>query len=739
MTTPENHRILIIDDNVAIHDDVRKVLQPFEHSSSLSIQSMEAVLFGETPTAPIPDINYEVDSAYQGEEGYNLVCEAMQANRPYALALVDIRMPPGLDGLETIKRIWSIDSNIQIAICTAYSDYTWIEIIKELGQTDRFIILKKPFDNVEIRQIACALCKKWNLDRQVQNQLSQLNEQVNQRTGELIATLNSTTDGILAVNKDGKILHYNQRLLDVWNIKNSKLKFNKFSDLLNIMAQNIRRPDKYLHNVKLLDISIDHTSFDELECKDNRIIEAYSQPQIIEGQYEGRVWCYRDVTKRRKLENQLAHQATHDILTDLPNRALLLDRVQLAISQSKRNKKSMALLFFDLDQFKLINDTFGHEIGDKLLQEVANRLSKTIRDSDTVARIGGDEYIVALSMLNKIDDAALTAQKCLDAIKAPLQLDGNELRITASVGISIYPKDGKDFYALLRSADIAMYRAKQSTTNRPQFFTPKMNDRVSRRLLLKNNLKIALENNEFSLYYQPIFDLVDGHITGVEALLRWQHPKLGIIPPFDFIPLAEEIGLITPISEWALNSACLQHKTWCDSGITPIRMLINLSVQQFEQIDIVGILKKIILATQFNPSLLDIGLAEAILMDNHELVNQTINILKQMGVNITITDFGTGYSSLSYLTQLPISKIKIDESFINYISSQLDDTTLILAIIMIAKTLKIKLIAEGVTTQEQFDFLVKNNCDEAQGYYFSRPLTAVACTALLKKDHKRIE
>lgn len=736
MKIPENHRILIIDDNPAIHDDIRKVLQPFENSQSASIQSIEAVLFGETPITSIPDINYEVDSAYQGEEGYNLVCEAISANRSYALALVDIRMPPGLDGLETIKRIWNIDPNIQIAICTAYSDYTWTEIIKELGQTDRLLILKKPFDNVEIRQIACALCKKWNLDRQVKNQLSQLSEQVNLRTAELIATLDSTIDGIIAVNKDGKILHYNQQFFDTWNIKNNKLKNNKFSDLLNIMVQKIRRPDKYLHKVKLLDISVDHTSFDELQCKDNRIIEAYSQPQIIDNQYQGRVWCYRDVTKRRKLENQLAHQATHDILTDLPNRALLLDRVQLAISQSKREKKLMALLFLDLDQFKLINDTFGHDMGDKLLQEVAKRLSKTVRDSDTVARIGGDEYVILLPTINKIDDAALIAQKCLDAINAPLQLDGNELKITCSIGISIYPKDGKDFYALLRTSDIAMYRAKEVASNKPQFYTTKMNDQASKCLLLKNNLNIALENNEFSLYYQPIFDLRNGGIVGVEALLRWQHPKLGIIPPFDFIPLAEEIGLIVPISEWALNAACLQHKIWCDNGIAPIRMLINLSVQQFEQINIIEMIKKIVLETHFNPNLLDIGLAEAILMENHDIVNNKISVLKEMGVNLVITDFGAGYSSLSYLTQLPVAKIKIDKSFVNYISAPPEDNNLILTIIMIAKTLKIKLIAEGVETQEQLDFLVKNNCDEAQGYYFSRPLTEVACTALLKKNHK---
>ncbi len=727
----ENYRILVIDDNPAIHDDVRKILQP-EDKEIAKIRAIEAELLGKLDSGVEDLPNFHIDSAHQGEEGYNLVCDAIKAGKPYALAFVDIRMPPGWDGVETISHIWLVDKDIQIVICTAYSDYSWSDTIKKLGQSDRLLILKKPFDNVEIRQLACALTKKWSLTQQVKKQLSDLEEKVDMRTAELRATLDSTTDGILAVGIDGKILNFNQKFIDIWGIAEKLLKTGSEADAQKNIAEQIRHAEIYLAKVKELDIDVKTIFFEELKCKNGRVIECYSQPQKIEDRFEGRIWCYRDITQRKELELQLAFQATHDILTGLPNRSLLLDHLHLAIAHAKRTKLFIGILFFDLDRLKLINDSMGHNAGDKLLQEIGRRLSSHVRESDTVARLGGDEFVMIITSLEKEEHVLPIACVCLDAISKPIKIDDKELRITASVGISIYPKDGEDITTLLRNADIAMYRAKEAASNLPQFYTKEMNTRAQERLTLENNLRIALEKNEFILYYQPLIDLTNGSIFGVEALLRWQHPKLGIIPPLEFIPLAEEIGLILPISEWVLRAACVQQMTWQKLGLPALRMAINISAQQLKQKDLVEVIQKIITETKVNPKHLEFELTESILIHNRESINNKLKAIKDMGIDLVIDDFGTGYSSLSYLKLFPIDKIKIDQSFVHYISPDPEDTAIIAAIMSVAKTLKLRVLAEGVETKEQLEFLRASHCNEAQGYYFSRPLTTEGITELLR-------
>ena len=434
-----------------------------------------------------------------------------------------------------------------------------------------------------------------------------------------------------------------------------------------------------------------------------------------------------DITERKKMEEQLVHQATHDFLTDLPNRALLLDRIQQAILNANRANTIVGILFIDLDRFKLVNDSLGHDMGDKLLNTIAERLRKCVRESDTVARLGGDEFVVVSQFLHSADNLVSLAQKILQVVAEPVAVNGNELNITTSVGLSFYPNDAKSVGDLLRNADTAMYQAKDLGRNNFQFYTSEMNKRVQHRLTMEHALRVALEKNEFECYYQPCLDLQTGKVLGVEALLRWHHPVLGEISPVEFIPLAEELGLIIPIGNMVLKAACLQQKAWLKQGIK-LRIAVNVSGRQLKQDDFVATVKKIIKETAIEPKYLEIELTESVLLDNIEKTQDTLKKLHEMGANIVIDDFGTGYSSLSYLSRLPVNKLKIDKSFVINLVDNENNKAIALTIIGLAKNLKIKVLAEGVETIEQADFLREHGCDEVQGFYYGKPVNKEALT-----------
>lgn len=723
----------MIDDNPSIHDDIRKVLQA-ESGNVTAAKLAKAELLGNSDTEDIQELPvFEVDSAFQGKEGLQLITNSITENRPYALSFVDIRMPPGWDGVETISHIWKVDDDIQVVICTAHSDYSWADVVKSLGFTDRWLILKKPFDSAEIRQLACSLTKKWALGLQAKNQLALLESQITMRTAQIKATLESTTDGVLSVGIQQKILNYNQKFIDMWTFNEDILKSSNSEVFLQSISDNLIDSFHFLSRIRELNNKPDVTSFDVLHCKNGRIIECYTQPQKIENSYQGRVWCFRDVTKSKELEDMLAYQATHDILTGLPNRGLLYDRLQLAIVNAKRSKTFFAVIFFDLDRFKFINDTLGHNAGDTFLKDISKRLLSCIRENDTLSRLGGDEFVIVISELKKVNDVIPIVNKCLEALMKPIIYKENEFRMSSSVGVSLYPQDGQDIQTLLKNADMAMYRAKETSPGGFKFYTNDLNVRASEHLLLESNLRKALQQNEFELYYQPLINLEESTIIGVEALLRWNHPKLGFIPPLTFIPIAEEIGLISPIGEWVLNEACKQYKIWQDEGLSSFTLAINLSPQQLMQHDIVELIESILKKNDINPKFLELEFTESCLMNEVTSITNKIIALKKLGISLAIDDFGTGYSSLSYLRMFPINKIKIDKSFIHYISPNPDDTSIIIAIIAIAKSLKLRVLAEGVETEEQLNFLRDNHCQEAQGYYFSRPLTAKKCTQFLEK------
>lgn len=440
---------------------------------------------------------------------------------------------------------------------------------------------------------------------------------------------------------------------------------------------------------------------------------------------------FSDMTHHKQTEQRLMYLSHYDSLTGLPNRTLFHDRVGRALQRAQPHNTLVAVMFLDLDRFKYVNDTWGHAVGDLLLIKVAERLTNIINETDTVARFGGDDFTIVLENINNEEEVASTAQKILEMMLTPFDLNDHETFITTSIGISLYPNDAFDVETLLKNADAAMYRAKESGKNNYQFFTPQMNASTHQRLLLETQLRHALDRDELTLYYQPQIHLASGRIVGTEVLLRWHHPKMGMVSPQIFIPLAEETGLIVAIGEWVLHQACLQHQKWRTSGHPILRIAVNLSSRQFKQDNLVKEVVKILENTYMDPNLLELELTESMLMQDADSATKILHQLKEMGIQLAIDDFGTGYSSLSYLRRFPIDKLKIDKSFMLEIPTNQDDMAIIRAIVALARTLNLSVIAEGVETKQQLAFLKSLRCDEIQGFLFSHPLPADEFAQLL--------
>ena len=436
-----------------------------------------------------------------------------------------------------------------------------------------------------------------------------------------------------------------------------------------------------------------------------------------------------------KAKVRMVHLAQHDALTDLPNRLLLNDRLAQAIALARRHGKQLAVMFLDLDRFKHINDSLGHKVGDQLLQSIAKRLTAGVRNSDTVCRQGGDEFVILLADVEHAEDAALSAQKILDALTVPHLIDQLELHVSVSIGISIYPDDGQDADTLIKNADTAMYHAKEGGRNNYQFFEQDMNVLAVERHFIEGGLRLALERQEFMLLYQPKINLETGVISGVEALVRWQHPLRGLIMPEQFVWIAEDCGLIVPLGTWVLREACRQAQAWQDAGLPPVPVAVNISAVQFRHKDFQESLTGILKDTGLAPSYLELELTESVLMHDTDSTAPVLNELKAMGVRLTIDDFGTGYSSLSYLKRFPIDALKIDQSFmrdITHATADSDDAAIVAAVVSMGKSLNQRVIAEGVETREQLAFLQAQGCGEGQGFYFSQPLSSEELVELLR-------
>lgn len=467
--------------------------------------------------------------------------------------------------------------------------------------------------------------------------------------------------------------------------------------------------------------------FHLVEVTIQRALEHHSL-LVAKHQYENHL---EELVKQRTAE--LEHLAYHDALTNLPNRILFEDRLTQAVILAERHRQALGVLLLSLDQFKQVHDTLGNAVGDRLLQKVAERLRGSTQQGETVARFEGDEFALLLTQIGGTEGEGVVEVifQINESLKLPFVIDGHELFITISIGISLYPEDGADASTLFKNANAALYRAREHGGNNYQFYTADMNAKAMKRLTLESSLRRALERNEFEVYYQPVLDTNTRKIIGMESLLRWHHPELGIVQPEEFIPLAEDAGMIVPIGEWVLRTACAQSKSWQEAGFAPLCLAVNLSARQFQQPNLTEVVVRILQETGLNPHDLELELTESSIMKNAESAVRTLTDLKEMGVKIAIDDFGTGYSSLGYLKRLPIDTLKIDQSFVRDLTTDPDDAALVMTIITLGHNLRLKVIAEGVETEEQQRFLYLLRCDEWQGYLFSKPVPFAAFEKLL--------
>jgi diguanylate cyclase (GGDEF)-like protein/PAS domain S-box-containing protein len=549
-------------------------------------------------------------------------------------------------------------------------------------------------------------------------------------------TLNSIGDAVLSTDMEGRITYLNAVAEKITGWTREEASGKQVDDVFVIIDGSTREP--CLNPLKTA-LEQNKTVGLTRQCilirRDGAEFAIEDSAAPIHDQHgvmNGAVIVFHDVSVARAIEVEMSHLAQHDTLTKLPNRTLLQDRLSQAITTAGRNGTRIAILFVDLDGFKHINDSLGHAIGDRLLQSVAKRLLAAVRTSDTVSRIGGDEFVVLLSEVAHAGDAGVKAGKILAALNAPLEIDQHNLRVTASIGVTTYPEDGQETAMLIKNADLAMYQAKENGRNNYQFFEKDMNVRALERQSVEENLCFALDRGELVMHYQPKINLKTGEITGVEALIRWQHPERGLIGPLQFISVAEDCGLMLPIGNWVLRESCRQAKAWQDAGLRPIEMAVNVSSVEFRNEDFLEGVRAILEETGLSPRYLGLELTESVLMQHAKFTVPVLKKLKAMGVRLAIDDFGTGYSSLSYLRQFPIDTLKVDQSFVHGINADTDDATIINAVINMGSNLKHRVIAEGVETVEQVAFLQAHGCDEGQGYYFSRPVPASQFAKLLE-------
>jgi diguanylate cyclase (GGDEF)-like protein/PAS domain S-box-containing protein len=543
------------------------------------------------------------------------------------------------------------------------------------------------------------------------------------KTALLEAQAETTLDGILVVDDVSQIILVNKQFGLHFGIPDELLLTRDDQIVLAHVVSKIENPDAFLERVRYLYSHRDEKSRDEFRLKNGRIFDRYSAPLFdSQKQYRGRIWYFRDITNRKTAEERVQYLAYYDALTGLANRALLKDRLSKAIARARRHGDKVVLLFLDLDQFKNINDSLGHSVGDLFLKGVAERLKKWGREQDTVARIGGDEFLLMLTDVKDIPNAAAAAERLMGTMRSGFVVQDRSISIGCSMGISIFPDHGADPETLIMHADSAMYYAKDSGRNNFRFFTEDMNTQAMERLTLESGLRLALDKNQLFLMYQPQMEIATGRIIGLEALLRWQHPELGLVPPDKFIRIAENSGMILPIGEWALTTACRQAKKWQDEGLPAVSMAVNISAVQVRQKGFCDLIRRILRETGLAPHYLELELTESLLLANADLVLSVVQELETMGLTLAIDDFGTGYSSFSYLKQFRASKLKIDRSFITEVAVKADDAAITAAIISMAKSLNLKVIAEGVEDEAQMSFLRSHHCDEIQGYYFSKPL-----------------
>ncbi|SEC34613.1 putative bifunctional diguanylate cyclase/phosphodiesterase [Terriglobus roseus] len=653
-----------------------------------------------------------------------LEAEYYLESKPFDLILLDIGLPDA-QGAPAILRARKAAPNVPLVVLTGYDDTALASIALQHGAQDYLIK-----GEIETRGLIRAL--RYAVERK------SMQSAVFAEKERAQATLNCIGDAVACTDNAGNITFLNEAAEKMTGWSLLEATGRSMAETFVILDATTRRlvslevatpgEERSASSMPPNCILIRRDGF-EVPIEDS-VSAIFDQ----DGNAEGAVIVFRDVSAARAMSGQMLRLAKHDFLTGLPNRMTLYDRIDQAISLAPRHQKRVAVLFLDLDGFKHINDSLGHSTGDKLLQSIAKRLVDCVRSSDTVSRQGGDEFVVLLSEVEIPDNTDITARRMLHAVAEPHTINQHQLHITASIGTSVYPDDGLDAETLIKNADTAMYQAKENGRNSSQFFKSAMNVRAVQRQGIEESLRVALKREEFSVHYQPKVNLVTQEITGAEALLRWTNPVRGSVSPVEFIPVAEDSGLIVPIGNWVLRQACIQAKQWKDVGLPIRNIAVNISAIEFRNEAFLDGVLAILEETNLDPTCLELELTESALIKHAEAAGSILKTLRHLGVQVAVDDFGTGYSSLSYLRKFAIDSLKIDQSFIHQIGASTEETTIVTAVIGMARGLNLKVVAEGVETRQQAAFLLDSQCDEAQGYYFSRPVAPQEFAKLLREN-----
>jgi diguanylate cyclase (GGDEF)-like protein/PAS domain S-box-containing protein len=686
-------RLLLVEDNPG---DARLLREMFNEQGSHSIVLMHAECMSQA--------------------------EAHLATLAVDIVLLDLGLPD-VQGLEAVRRAHAAAPRIPLVVLTGLDDESLGAQALREGAEDYLIK-----GQIETRGLLRAL--RYAIERKIMEEALYVEKERAQ------VTLDSIGDAVICTDIAGNISFLNAVAERMSGWPWQEAVGRPMAEVFRILDATNREPTP---NRMKLAVTQDRT----VHLPQNSVLirrdgfeipieDSASPIHDRDGRTAGAVMVFHDVSEARAMVLQIAHSAQHDFLTGLPNRLLLNDRVGQAIAFAPRHKNKVAVLFLDLDGFKHINDSLGHPIGDKLLQSIAGRLLDCVRGSDTVSRQGGDEFVVLLSEMERLEDVAILATRMLQTVAQAHLIERRDLHVTTSIGVSVYPEDGLDAETLIKNADTAMYQAKESGRQCYRFFTPAMNVRAVARQSVEAGLRRALERQEFALHYQPKINLKTGAITGAEALLRWSHPTRGLVSPAEFIPIAEDCGLILPIGNWVLRAACDQARAWADVGLPAMTMAVNVSAMEFRDENFLEKLFAVLSETGLDPRSLELELTESLLMKHAESAASILQTLRQRGVQVAIDDFGTGYSSLGYLRKFPLDALKIDQSFVRQISTAGEDTAIVTAVIAMARSLKLRVIAEGVETPGELEFLRTRHCDEAQGYYFGRPVPSAEFARLLR-------
>jgi diguanylate cyclase (GGDEF)-like protein/PAS domain S-box-containing protein len=641
--------------------------------------------------------------------------------------LLDLGLPD-VQGLEAVRRARKAAPDVPLVVLSGLDDESMAIQSMQEGAQDYLIK-----GQIEPRELVRAL--RYAVERKI------IEETLFEEKERAQVTLDCIGDAVISTDVSGNIVFLNivAEEMTGWRLK--EVVGRPMGDVFQIVNVTTRKAIQNLM-VKASDQNRKgnlpvNSVLIRRDGSEIFIEDSVAPIHDHDGRITGSVLVFRDVSESRAMAEQIAHSAEHDHLTGLPNRLLLNDRLGQAIAMAQRNQAKVAVIFMDIDGFKHINDSLGHPIGDMLLQCVANRLRDCVRAPDTVSRQGGDEFIVLLQGVQQPEDAATAAKRLLRSLAETFFMGQQNLHITTSIGVSLYPDDGPDAETLIKNADTAMYQAKENGRQGFKFFKPEMNVRAVDRQSLEEDLRRALERKEFTLHYQPKINLTTRAITGAEALLRWTHPTRGSISPAQFIPIAEDSGLILPIGAWVLREACTQAHAWVEAGLSMTSIAVNVSAIEFRNEDFLESLLATLNESGLDPRCLELEVTESVLMKNAGLAATILQSLREKGVRVAIDDFGTGYSSLSYLSKFPLDALKIDQSFVRQISASPDDTAIVSAIISMGQSLKLRVIAEGVEGPEEMAFLQARQCDEAQGYYFRRPVPAEEFAVLLQDERSK--